>query len=399
MGKIDKYQRVMDALPRLASQIDKKELVKYIIEKVYELVRADHTHVRVVDWLNNKLVLEEYVIREQDLRLNYPEFNSLDIDSAICGRVFRNKKSEVIPNAQEDKDFTAYLNKITNKELLDHLKRVGPVVCVPLLIEKKPIGVLTAVRMRKTRDAPLPTSFTKEDEEILTNFANYVAVALRNAWLFEVAIWQPSEIGLNGKKGIDLGNLCSEVVKEAKKRTGASEGRVCFIDWRDECLIPGTIWWHDEYKGPDLKVCVRKIGICPVGVAAEKMCAKLCNNLKEDIDFQKFINCVNACKNAYQVELKILKEIQSSGMRSESELLSCMEECMKGADTDLKNQHYDVTEELRKRIGKRIEILKGLAHDPSKFNDSLKKQIEAVDKIAERGIGTSMIIFKIGILR
>jgi len=367
--RLDGFEKLMEILPKLASRINKKELIMDIIKMVNKLVDADHTHVRVIDWLKNELVLEEYV-KEEDSEPRYPEFSSVSAEKAIAGRVFRNRKSEPpIPDAQEDEDFIKYLKEVKNENLIKYLKKIGPAMVVPLFLDKKAIGVLTATKWRKTEYAPLPSSFTDNDKIILKHFADYVAVALRNAWLFEAATWQPSQKD-EKEKVVNLEMLCCEVVNEAMRRTGASNGRVRFVDWKWEYLVPGALKWPDGHE-PDPRVCVRKIGMCPAGVAAKTQKPYLSNDLQNDSAFKRFFNYTKACRESYQVQLEALKERQKSAGRSGSSLSAVAQHLKEGCP--------EIVEELEMRLN----MLAGLDSDPIKFANSLKKQIEVVERLSE----------------
>lgn len=244
--QLDKFNRLLAELPKLSSHIDEKKLIQNIIDRAKELVNADHVHVRVIDWLKEKLVLEAHT-EEENNGLEHPLFSSIDVNEAIGGYVFTNNKSETINDVRNNKPFENYLKKIIHikknskdkdeieklKKLTDILESIEHAIVVPLYLEKKSIGVLTAWR-RKTS-----SPFSKEkDMIVLQHFANQASVALRNAWLFKASTWQPSE-----SESFTVETLCQEVVNEAIKRTGAMDGRVRFVNWEKEYLVPGALVW------------------------------------------------------------------------------------------------------------------------------------------------------------
>lgn len=489
MEQLDKFDKLLAGLPELSLHIDKKTLIKNIIEHAKELVNADHVHVRVIDWLNNKLVLEEYV-GEEDIGLKHPKFSSINVGEAIGGHVFSKQRSKDVPNVQSDPYFQKYIENVQNskdgelEKLISFLKKIGPAIVVPLLLkrhlfswdeipgndnrrliefltqnfgvdwvktakiektdggkiikvsagknalslrlnyeylfswnkipgndnkrliefleqklgikwvktaeiekidenrtirvsteknslslklnaektqieleiddgrtdefvvktengelniykimvnleikggrtdefvantengklniylERKPTGVLTAWRQRKTEDTEFPSPFTKNDIILLEHFANQASVALRNAWLFEAATWQPSE-----SESFTVEKLCQEVVNEAIKRTGARDGRVRFVDWKKEYLVPGALVWPiSSISERDLRVSIRKIGICPAGVvASRKEKYLLVNDLQNDSYFMNFRDFTMVCERLYWEQLEALKDLQ-----------------------------------------------------------------------------------------
>ncbi len=70
MDKIppERINKLLEILPQLASSIEQENLI--VIKQVNSLLDADHTHIRVIDWVMGKLNLVEYVSKEN----KEPEF-------------------------------------------------------------------------------------------------------------------------------------------------------------------------------------------------------------------------------------------------------------------------------------------------------------------------------------
>jgi len=311
---IEKCNELLERLPELALPVNIKNIIDNIVKRVEELVKADHAHVRVINWIENKLELVKYDEKnasERDIGLKYNQFVSLEVEQAIGGRVFRNKTSEIIPDVQKDKDFESYLDEIRKEpqlqNLVEYLKKIGPAVVVPLLLQNKAIGVLTVLRLREAENANLPLPFSENDRKILKHFAAQAAIALLNAWLLEAATWQPLQ---KESKGILLTvqMLCEAVVTEAKKITGAPDGKVRFVDWKGKRLVPGTL-----LRRTDDTICaLRRIGVCIAGLAAKNQASYMSNNLQEDKDFMRFFDYAKSCKESFQEQLEALKNLQIS---------------------------------------------------------------------------------------
>jgi hypothetical protein len=93
--QLDKFNRLLAELPKLSAHIDEKTLISNIIKHAKELVNADHVHVKVIDCLENKLVIEEYTGEREKIGLEHPLFMSIKFNEAIGGRVFNTKISEI----------------------------------------------------------------------------------------------------------------------------------------------------------------------------------------------------------------------------------------------------------------------------------------------------------------
>lgn len=93
-------------------------------------------------------------------------------NQGITGWVFQDKTPLIINDAYSDPRFSSDVDKKTGF-------RTRNILCIPLINrEKECIGTLQTLN-KKTGD------FTKQDQELLTAAAHYVAIALENAKLYE----------------------------------------------------------------------------------------------------------------------------------------------------------------------------------------------------------------------
>jgi len=422
---------LLSDLPELSVQINKKNLLKDITSLARKLVNADFVYLRVVDWVDKKLELEEYS-GEIGIEISNEQFKSIEInDDSFSGSVFSNQKSIIKKHAE----IKGEVNRNNDKEL-GKLSGVKSVLCVPLFLkkhlfkwdnipgedddklinylenkyevewvkkaeikkiedgncikvvggtnqitiyfndeinnvilkinddtindglftliendrrkicfEKKPIGVLTALRQIKST-----LDFSKEDQINLELFVNQASVALRNAWLFEA-----QNLQLLGDQPIIY-----DVVPEAIKRTGADNGRVRFINWNDKYLVSGTPKSNASDIISDLRVSIREKGICPAGMVANNKKSILVNDLKNNEHFIKFIEEIGYKIEIYKKELHILINIKQ-----------CIE-------------NYEIKKIDDIFLDTRNKIAESLNEDKSQYiNKELVKWLEITEKIKD----------------
>lgn len=357
---------LLSELPELATRIDEKILIGNLINKAKELTKADHIHVRVINWFTSELKLayvEDNSFDKADPDLE--AFYSLTLDEAISGSVFMIKKPIKSADIRTEESFNKYCKKYkTNPKYYNFLRSFGSIVAVPLLLHfnnhTKPIGVLNAIRKR--RNGKLPEKFTEENALILKNFSDQIAITLRNSWLFETAMWQPTP-----EKNIE--QICKEIIDEAIRKTGARDGKVRFVDWKTEYLVPGVIQGTKEMTD----YTRLRFGMCLAGLAAAKKKPKSSNNLQKDPNFSEFSKAVTSYRKSYTAISKVLNNIRNRLKKKPqhcSEILSSCEHTKVSDGSDGAN------------LTERLEILKKSCQDKD-VSAVLTKMIKVVETSAK----------------
>lgn len=111
-------------------------------------------------------------------------------DKGIAGRALREQSSQVVNNVQSDPDFYRAIDE-------EHGFQTKMIISAPLISGDEKVGVINAVNKIETK------FFDKVDDQALSAIADEVALAVKNARLFEYVIDSYCKIrqGLNSCKG------------------------------------------------------------------------------------------------------------------------------------------------------------------------------------------------------
>jgi hypothetical protein len=110
-------------------------------------------------------------------------------DRGIAGRALRDTKTQVVNDVQSDPDFYGAIDK-------EHDFQTKMIISAPLISGEEKVGVINAVNKIETK------FFDKEDDQVISAIADEVALAVKNARLFEYVVDSYCKIrqGLNSCK-------------------------------------------------------------------------------------------------------------------------------------------------------------------------------------------------------
>jgi len=111
-------------------------------------------------------------------------------DRGIAGRALREMKTQVVNDVQSDPDFYGTIDKENDFQ-------TKMIISAPLISGEEKVGVINAIN--KIDDK----KFDKEDDQVLSAIADEVALAVKNARLFEFVVDSYCKIrqGINSCKG------------------------------------------------------------------------------------------------------------------------------------------------------------------------------------------------------
>jgi hypothetical protein len=108
----------------------------------------------------------------------------------IAGRALREMKTQVVNDVQSDPDFYGTIDK-------EHDFQTKMIISAPLISGEEKVGIINAINKIDTN------FFDKEDDQVLSAIADEVALAVKNARLFEFVVDSYCKIrqGINSCKG------------------------------------------------------------------------------------------------------------------------------------------------------------------------------------------------------
>lgn len=165
--KIQELQVLNEIVQAISSSLKPKEILRIIMEKTADLIRAEGWSVLFLDQMKNELVFEA-AAGEAGKKLMGMR---LKVGQGVAGWVARYGQSLIVPDVKKDPRFYSGMDrktKFTTKSIL----------CVPMKSRNKIIGVVEVVN--KIGGEP----FTENDLEIFENFVAHITIALENAAMY-----------------------------------------------------------------------------------------------------------------------------------------------------------------------------------------------------------------------
>jgi len=169
---------------QVSSTLDINMVLDFCINTTVEVLEARAGFLFLIDEKKRRLFLatmaksEDKIPHSQGLsstdsvRIVKPEKVWLEPGKSIADRVAKDKKPLLV-NSVDSKE------RLSNRIYKDCGFEVKSILCVPLLVKDKVIGVIQVCNKRKD------VIFKKEDEHLLVSFAVHAAIAIENAKLYQ----------------------------------------------------------------------------------------------------------------------------------------------------------------------------------------------------------------------
>eukprot|EP01012_Entosiphon_sulcatum_P010938 TRINITY_DN16542_c0_g1_i1.p1 TRINITY_DN16542_c0_g1~~TRINITY_DN16542_c0_g1_i1.p1 ORF type:complete len:1937 (+),score=337.07 TRINITY_DN16542_c0_g1_i1:55-5865(+) len=164
---------MLDIVQRLtANELRTKRLVKTIVERCKQIVRADRCAIFIVSQSGEKL------LGQVETADGHTQEVCLGINEGIAGHVATSGCILNIPDAYADPRFNRALDKLTGY-------RTQSVLCVPVRQEQngRPVAVAQLVNKLDANGNTQP--FSPRDERLFSSFAVFACLTLRNSMLHE----------------------------------------------------------------------------------------------------------------------------------------------------------------------------------------------------------------------
>ena len=168
LKRLNKKVLQLDALSsisfRLTQTTDLDTLLNKIIKYATEIVEGEAASILLLDKEKNELFFKASIGKKSNEIKKY----KVKVGEGIAGWVAENGKPLLIADVRKDKRW----NKKLDVAISFNTKSI---ICVPMLLEGEIIGVIEVINRKDDG------KFDKDDEEILSSFANQAVIALRNA--------------------------------------------------------------------------------------------------------------------------------------------------------------------------------------------------------------------------
>lgn len=149
------------------STLDLQKLLKIVMQLVTEVLHVESSSVMLLDEKKNELIFEVALGEKgkEVKRISFPA------DKGVAGWVISHQKPLLVPDVTKDTRFYQGVDLITRYE-------TKSIICVPLQIKERVIGVLEAINK-------ITGNFEQGDITLLKSIANQVAIAIENAQLYK----------------------------------------------------------------------------------------------------------------------------------------------------------------------------------------------------------------------
>ncbi len=177
------YQTVSSSLSYIG---DLQELLTTIISIVTSELLCEECSVLLYNEENNEFEFFT-AVGQTGMELIKERFPA---DKGIAGRALREKTTQVVNDVQSDPDFYGVIDK-------EHAFKTKSILAAPLISGDESVGVINALNKVESK------FFDKEDDQILSAIADEVAMAVKNARLFDYVVESYCKIrqGKNSCKG------------------------------------------------------------------------------------------------------------------------------------------------------------------------------------------------------
>ncbi len=165
--KVQELQALNEIVQAISSSLEPKKILRAIMEKAADLIKAEGWSVLLLDHEKRELVFEAAAGEAGKKLLGM----RLKIGQGVAGWVARYGKSLIVPDVTKDPRFYSGVDKktkFTTKSIL----------CVPMRSRDKIIGVVEVVN--KIGGEP----FNQDDLEIFENLVAHITIALENAAIY-----------------------------------------------------------------------------------------------------------------------------------------------------------------------------------------------------------------------
>ena len=154
----------------LNSTIDLNKVLEFSMDVVKDVIEAEGSSVLLLDETTNELIFK-IATGKAGTKLQESQFR-IKVGEGVAGRVAMTGKRLMISDAQSDPAFSKKADEKTGLV-------TKSIMCVPLMVKSKLIGVLEAINKKDDH------LFDESDFEFFSILSNQIAVAIENARIYD----------------------------------------------------------------------------------------------------------------------------------------------------------------------------------------------------------------------
>ena len=151
----------------LAGNLDLNRVLNDVLDKIFEVVKADRGVIFLLDPKDGKLIRSAQKARGQKTTGEIP------VSHTILNHVLKNQTAVLTTDAMKDDRFAE------GQSIL--MQNIQSAACVPLICRKKVVGVLQVESTQRVQ------AFARDDLALLTGIGGQAAIAIENAGLLRKA--------------------------------------------------------------------------------------------------------------------------------------------------------------------------------------------------------------------
>ncbi|MDI6829503.1 MAG: GAF domain-containing protein, partial [Armatimonadota bacterium] len=211
-----------------------KPVLDAIINQANRLLGTDKSIIRLMDKVTRELTIGTASGTSRSAMRNI----KLRVGEGIMGKVAKEGKPLIINDVASSAEA---------QEQAREIGKVASLLCVPMILENKTIGVLMMGSSK-------PKTFTEEDKNLLMLLASQAAVVIENVRLYEQVNKQLSELRILYRMAeylastADVSTLLQFIVNHLTQSFGAKFGSLRLLDEEGTTLLTGAIYGTtDEY--------------------------------------------------------------------------------------------------------------------------------------------------------
>src|SRR4029453_13399211 len=206
---------LMETGSDLAAEVNLKTLLGHILSRASDLTDSPDSSIILYKEDTKSLYFAAATGKDANhLLTTWGEYSDkkIPVHGSKAGEVFTKRRPLVVNRIAGEEGHFKGVDRDTKKD-------TASMVCVPLKVADKCLGVMKVLNKR--------SSYTEHDCVLLEQFANQAAVAIRNAQLFESLL---AHMGLYASREGAQGPL--ELLKELSQRARREKMSILFADMR-----------------------------------------------------------------------------------------------------------------------------------------------------------------------